>query len=168
MQDMNDVDDHMGMCAISQEKIQVSANAFGMIRPDDDITLIGGEFVTLDKSRKAFGSIMPSKFGEEDLGGKPILRHLQRTDLPPPRILMTQSRSTCLNTLEQHEMREVRKIVEEHGEQEHGGEPPAPIGDVALQNLHYVCNRLGGVVNQLEILKHEIGIFKDIVEPAHS
>ena len=71
VQCMKKGDGRVEMFAIVRGKVQSFAEAFGMIRPDDDIILIEDGIVNLDKSQQAFGSVMPKRFGEEDFVDKP-------------------------------------------------------------------------------------------------
>ena len=155
MQDMTK-NDEMEMFVVALEKIQRSVKAFGMIRPSDDIMLIEDELVNLDKSKRAIGLSMPKGANDEDPADKPVPKTPAEKELPASKAFdeYIDKRPRIRGDGDQN-MKEVRKIMEEYDEEVHSSGPLAPICDMALQNLHYVYDRLGNVAHQLEILKSE-------------
>lgn len=60
VQDSKALARRLELSSLALEKIQLSAKSFGVIRPDNDISLPENELVILDKARKSFGLIQNS------------------------------------------------------------------------------------------------------------
>ena len=65
------------LSSVAMEKLQLSSQSFGTIRPSDDISLPETDLITLDKSRKSFGLIKVSEGGHE----------VARNTIPPGQVL---------------------------------------------------------------------------------
>ena len=56
----------MELSATAAERLQMSAKSFGMIRPDDDISLPEADLLMLEQARKSFGLVIPKELGTDN------------------------------------------------------------------------------------------------------
>lgn len=161
------MDADLEMSASAKRTIAKSVRAFGLIRPDDDITLTEKEIDNIEKSAKAFGMVAPKASNEQ----RPMWTTARETvndavDKPVPK---TPAQYTAINHAvgpcgllddEVQDARELGSDTDTDGADSEATsvKPPSNISDMAMQNLQHVYQRLDESLKQMVDISHDISM----------